>query len=250
MIQQRQFIDLNCDLGEGIGNERELMPLISSCNLACGGHAGDSETINSVIALATKYNVEVGAHPSFPDRENFGRTVIKISFDELKNSLLKQIDLVKESCHRFNIKLHHIKFHGALYNLSASNEDYAQFITRLIEEYYPEIPIYVPFNSAISNLANGRVKLIYEGFADRNYEKDGSLVSRSKNDAVLTDLNRIFEHVFGMVNRNEIKTISDTILNVNIDTICVHGDTPKAVQILKDLNHNLLNSGIEIKAVK
>ena len=92
--------------------------------------------------------------------------------------------------------------------------------------------------------------MIYEGFADRNYEKDGSLVSRSKNDAVLTDLNRIFEHVFGIVNRNEIKTISDTILNVNIDTICVHGDTPKAVQILKDLNHNLLNSGIEIKAVK
>ncbi|MFI8378263.1 5-oxoprolinase subunit PxpA [Leeuwenhoekiella sp. NPDC079379] len=249
MKLETHFIDINCDLGEGIGNEAALMPYISSCNLACGSHAGDVETINRVVALAKKHNVGVGAHPSFPDRANFGRTIMPISFEELGISLRKQIDKVAKACKQHEVDLHHIKTHGALYNLCAGDKSYAEFITDLIEELYPSTPIYAPFNSTMSRVAEGRIKVIYEAFADRNYEADGSLMSRVKPEAVITDKNTVFEHVITMIKDNKIKAFSGEFISARINTICVHGDTPKAVEILKLLNEKLNSNAIKIQTV-
>ena len=235
----RTSIDLNCDLGEGIGNEAALMPLISSCNLACGGHAGDQETIDQVVQLAKQHKVGVGAHPSFPDRENFGRKEIQLSFKELKNSVLEQIARVNQACLKYQVPLHHIKAHGALYNLCAQKKEYAEFLTEILAEAYPEIPVYVPFDSEMTRAATGKLRLLFEAFADRNYEPDGSLVSRQKNHAVIADENALINHVLRMVQHSEIKTLDGGILKTKIDTICVHGDTPKAVELLQLLTQKL-----------
>ena len=235
----RTSIDLNCDLGEGIGNEAALMPLISSCNLACGGHAGDQETIDQVVQLAKQHKVGVGAHPSFPDRENFGRKEIQLSFKELKNSVLEQIARVNQACLKYQVPLHHIKAHGALYNLCAQKKEYAEFLTEVLAEAYPEIPVYVPFDSEMTRAATGKLRLLFEAFADRNYEPDGSLVSRQKNHAVIADENALINHVLRMVQHSEIKTLDGGILKTKIDTICVHGDTPKAVELLQLLTQKL-----------
>ena len=235
----RISIDLNCDLGEGIGNEAALMLLISSCNLACGGHAGDLETIDQVVQLAKQHKVGVGAHPSFPDREHFGRKEIQLSFKELKNSVLEQIARVNQACLKYQVPLHHIKAHGALYNLCAQKKEYAEFLTEVLAEAYPEIPVYVPFDSEMTRAATGKLRLLFEAFADRNYEPDGSLVSRQKNHAVIADENALINHVLRMVQHSEIKTLDGGILKTKIDTICVHGDTPKAVELLQLLTQKL-----------
>lgn len=242
-------IDLNCDLGEGIGNEVDLMPYISSCNLACGGHAGDKPTIERVVKLAKNQAVGVGAHPSFPDRENFGRVKLKIPFDKLQHSLREQIDRVIEACKAHKIEMHHIKAHGALYNLCASDAVYAEFFIDFIVRFYPEIPVYAPFNSVISKLAKGRIKLFFEAFADRNYEADGSLVSRAKTHALIKDEQSLFKHVLNMVKRSEIHTVSGTVLNAKIDTICVHGDTPKAIDLVRFLRGKLEENNLKIQTV-
>ncbi|MAW94511.1 MULTISPECIES: 5-oxoprolinase subunit PxpA [unclassified Leeuwenhoekiella] len=248
-MNQQQHIDLNCDLGEGVGNEEALMPYISSCNLACGGHAGDAVTIKKVAELAKKFAVGVGAHPSFPDRENFGRIKIEIPFEELKHSLSEQIGLVAEACANQNLPVHHIKLHGALYNLCATDTDYAEAMTDFLAENYSKIPVYVPYNSVMHRVANGRLKLIFEAFADRNYEADGSLVSRSKNNAMITDKNQLADHVIRLVKKGEIQSVSGGILKRKADTICVHGDTPKAVELLSFLTQKLVAENIQIKTV-
>lgn len=246
MKTETHFIDINCDLGEGIGNDADLMPYISSCNLACGAHAGDIETIRKVISLAKENNVGVGAHPSIPDRVNFGRLVINMPLDELKTSVLKQIDLIASECRKQRVPLHHIKTHGALYNLCAKDEKYAEMITQLLADFYPKTPIYAPYNSVMSKIASGRIPVIFEAFADRNYEADGSLVSRSNSEATINDKKALLEHVLGMVLSKKIKTVSGPFLKVEMDTICVHGDTPKAVELVKFLNTQLTEVGIKI----
>ena len=248
-MNQQQYIDINCDLGEGLENEEALMPYISSCNLACGGHAGDAATIKKVVELAKKFAVGVGAHPSFPDRENFGRLKLDLPFRELKHALRDQISLVAEACANQNLPVHHMKLHGALYNLCATDADYAEAMTDFLAENYPEIPVYVPYNSVIHRVAKGRLKLIYEAFADRNYEADGSLVSRSENNAMITDKNQLAEHVIRLVKTGEIQSISGAVLKLQADTICVHGDTPNSVKLLSFLTQKLAAKNIQIKTV-
>ena len=245
----RTRIDINCDLGEGIGNEADLMPFISSCNLACGGHAGDEVTIDNVVKLAKHNAVGVGAHPSFPDRANFGRGELKIPFYQLESSLKEQIDRVNKACQIHNIEMHHIKAHGALYNLCASGAIYAEFFIDFIARFYPDIPVYVPFNSILSQRAQGKIKLLFEAFADRNYEADGSLVSRTKPHALIKDEKTLVKHVLRMVENNEIHTVSGTVLSAKIDTICVHGDTPKAVNLVCNLKQQLEKNNLKIETV-
>ncbi len=242
-------IDINCDLGEGVGNEAELMPYISSCNLACGGHAGDETTIKQVVELAKKYGVGVGAHPSFPDKEHFGRRKLDISWKDLKASLLEQIDGVEQACQEAGIALHHIKMHGALYNLCASDAEYAVEITSFLQLNYPDIPVYVPFNSEMERTAQSYLKLIFEAFADRNYEADGSLVSRTQNHALITDKNELITQVIRLVKHGEIKPVSGHVFNLKADTICVHGDTQNAVELVQLIHQRLKEESIQIKAI-
>ena len=143
------MIDLNCDLGEGLQNEHLLMPLISSCNISCAAHAGSIEIIDKVIQLALQYQVKIGAHPSFPDKENFGREIMEISNTDLEESLVNQLTLFKERAALQKATVHHVKPHGALYNLIAVDEETAIVVVKAIQTVFQQIKLYVPYNSVI-----------------------------------------------------------------------------------------------------
>lgn len=228
-------IDINCDVGEGIGNESKLIPYISSCNIACNAHAGSIQIIDEVISLAKKYQVKIGAHPSFPDRENFGRKVMNLSSKTLQESIENQINLLIERADLQNVKLYHIKPHGALYNLILKDRETAQIVINAVKNTLKNGFLYVPYNSVIAEVAKlNNIQIKFEAFADRNYNNDLSLVSRFKENALLLNPKEIVDHVTRMVN-NKVKTIQGSLKDIKADTYCVHGDTENAVEILKAL---------------
>lgn len=243
----KNIIDINCDLGEGIGNEAEIMPFISSCNLACGGHAGDGSTIDQVVALAKHNNVRVGAHPSFPDKANFGRKPMVMSKEDLYVTLRQQILLVMNCCAIHDLKMHHVKPHGALYNLCSVDENLASVVIDVMLNTCPGVALYAPPGSEIARLAKGKIVVLFEGFADRNYNGDLTLVSRQENDALLTRKEDVLDHVLTMVKEQKIRVRSGEKIDANIDTICIHGDTKNAVEIASFLYENLTKKGINIK---
>ncbi|SHI76633.1 UPF0271 protein [Mesonia phycicola] len=239
-------IDINCDLAEGGKFDAQLMPLISSCNIACGGHFGNQTTINTAVKLAAKYGVNIGAHPSYPDPNNFGRKSIDMSLDDLKTTLKNQILKVKIAAENLGKKLHHVKPHGALYNDLVRDEKKAHVLVDLVEEIDVELVLFVPPKSVIKQIAQSRLKIWVEGFADRNYEADFSLVSRSKNNAVLHQKEAVFQHVFSMIFKGKIQLKKDTFLHANFNTICVHSDTENSVEILSYLKEKLTANNINI----
>jgi len=240
-------IDLNCDLAEGGKFDTELMPLISSCNIACGGHFGNEETMGAAVKLALQNGVNIGAHPSYPDKDNFGRKSLNITAEELRKSLRTQISRLKTITERVGGRLHHVKPHGALYNDLVKEEAKAKLVIELVEEIDANLILFVPPKSVIENLAKGKLKTWTEGFADRNYEADFSLVSRQKSNAVLHEKEAVFQHVFGMVEKGKIELKSGAVLDASFDTICVHSDTQNSVEILRYLRAELLASNIKIK---
>ena len=241
-------IDINCDVGEGIGNEKDLLPLISSCNIACGGHAGDLQTMTDVIRLAFENKVKIGAHPSYPDRENFGRKSMEISEDKLIESIQKQLTDFTSILEKENIQLHHIKAHGALYNDIAKDIVLAKVFLKAIEKFKNNFFIYVPFNSIIEHeCLKQNFNIKHEAFGDRNYNADLSLVSRKLPNALLQDPQDVLIHLVRMLRKKQLKTYDDTLMNIEADTFCIHGDTPSAVQILMYLTEELPNHNIQIK---
>lgn len=241
-------VDLNADVGEGLNNESELMPYLSSCNIACGGHAGDIPTMTEVVKLAKKYNVSIGAHPSFPDKANFGRRNIEIKPNRLYESLKEQLLALNTVAAREEIKISHVKPHGALYNLVAKDRTTALIVLDVIESIDPLLKLYAPDNSVIANLASQKdITVIYEAFADRNYNDDLSLVSRQFDNALLTDKNEILNHILRIIKYQKVKTINGVEAPIKASTFCVHGDTKNAVEILKFLNRELPNNQIKIK---
>ncbi|WP_405211829.1 5-oxoprolinase subunit PxpA [Dokdonia sp. Asnod2-E02] len=239
-------IDINSDVGEGIGNEALLMPLISSCNIACGGHAGDEKTMREVLAFAKAYNVKIGAHPSYPDKENFGRLPMDISKKTLQESLRNQITTLKNLAEESGLPLHHIKPHGALYNKAARDEETAMIVIETVHSIDKNLALYVPYGSLIARLARPRLKTIVEGFADRAYNSDYSLVSRSEYGSVLHDTKQVLTHVLSMVKDEILTTRDGKNLSFKIDTICVHGDTENALEIVRNLHTKLTKKGIQI----
>lgn len=241
-------IDINVDVGEGIGNESILMPLISSCNIACGGHAGDSETMRMVVKLATAYNVKIGAHPSFPDKANFGRKDMDISCAALYTSIKGQIDDLLIILKEEKAQLNHVKPHGALYNLAAVDDKKASVIIEVMKNFILPVKIFVPYNSVIEKMAiENNIPIKYEAFADRNYNDDGTLVSRSENNALINDSEQMFDHVFRMISSDKVKTISGAEIKMIADTFCIHGDNPRAVNLIQDLSKKLQEKGLQIK---
>jgi UPF0271 protein len=239
-------IDINCDVGEGVGNETELMPFISSCNIACNAHAGSIDIIDNVISLAKKHHVKIGAHPSFPDRENFGRKTMNISSDDLQKSIENQIKLLIERMSLQNMKLHHIKPHGALYNLIAKDKLTAETVVKAIKNTVKNVFLYVPCNSVIAEVAlQNNIKIKYEAFADRNYNDDLTLVSRTQNNALITDKKEVLNHIQRMIIYKRVQTVSDE-KEIQLDTICVHGDTKNAVELIKYIHEKLTEKNIEI----
>lgn len=230
------MIHINCDVGEGIDNEEILMPYINACNIACGGHAGDIETMHTVVALAKKYQVAIGAHPSYPDRENFGRISVTMPETEFIKTIQKQITTLEEIVALHNVKITHIKPHGALYNDIAKNEKKAELFLKAISKYKSKYKLYIPYNTVIEKLAlQQNFEVFYEAFADRNYNDDLTLVSRKKDIAVLTKIGEIITHISTIQNEQKVQTISQKKITIKANTFCVHSDTLNAIEIVQQL---------------
>ena len=244
----KQTIHINCDLGEGGEFDEKLMPLISACNIACGGHAGNLETMHRTVRLALENNVEIGAHPSYPDRANFGRNHMEMTAEELKLSIEGQVLSLKQIVESEGGKLSHVKLHGDLYNDAAKDRNISKIVVRSLEHFDDDLRLFVPLNSQLGELALGRFKLYYEAFADRNYEKNYGLVPRSKSHAIIEDRKMVFQHVRSIYNENKILLQNGEFLEAQANTFCVHSDTPSAVEILQYLQRKLAAENIYIKS--
>lgn len=242
------YIDINCDVGEGVGNEPDLMPLISSCNIACGGHAGNEETMSQVANLARQHEVKVGAHPSYPDTENFGRVSMDLASSILIRSIQDQMTSFDSILKREGIALNHIKAHGALYNDISRDADLAKTFLNSIDSYAGDTILYVPYGSAIEEVALKRgFSIKREAFVDRNYNLDLSLVSRQSKNATINQPEMALEHLLRMIKQEHILTKDGIKVHLKAETYCVHGDSPSAFEILKYLSVELPKVKIHIK---
>ncbi len=231
------MFDLNCDLGEGIGNDNKILPWITSCNIACGGHFGNRNTITKTISLAKKYNVRVGAHPSYYDHNNFGRISAYTNKKEFQNSIRTQLDLFQEVANELNARWNHIKAHGALYNEMAKDLNLAMEYLEVIKEYRNVSIVYLPSGSGkiIDLFKSNNYSVWKEGFADRRYENDYSLLDRSLKGSVFSNFPEIKNQILEFF-KGEVTTITGDKILLEIDTVCLHGDTLNADHYVKKLH--------------
>ena len=248
----RKSIDLNCDLGEwrtkdGIRKDEAIMPFISSCNVACGGHIGDEASMRATIQLALEYGVTLGAHPGYPDRENFGRKVLDVDSDVLKETLLEQIHHFEKLLTEEGGTLHHIKPHGALYNYAAKDKKTANVVVSVVKSVNQKLIVYLPPNSVSRALAQkSGLHVVTEVFADRAYEDDLSLRSRSLPGSVLVDEADILVQLRRMVFQGEVNTFSGIKKKVKAETVCLHSDTPGSIAHAKSIHEFLKKHGVDI----
>ncbi len=230
-------VSLNCDMGEGIGNEELLMPFIHSANIACGYHAGDSTTMWQTVELAIKYKVTIGAHPSFPDRKNFGRTEMKLENEEVYDLLTQQLFILNEIVTGLDSKLHHVKPHGALYNMSAKDAALANTIARAVKDFDGSLILFglSGSHSIIEAKATG-LTTANEVFADRTYQDDGRLTPRSNPRALINETDKAVQQVLQMIKEGTVTTVSGNMIPIVAETICFHGDGKHAVEIAKAIH--------------
>ncbi len=236
-------IIFNADVGEEAGFDHEIMPNVAWCNISCGAHAGNDEVIQKTITLAAKNDVKIGAHPSYPDRENFGRVRMEMTYYDLVQSIMDQILKVKYFTEKEGLQLHHVKPHGALYNEAVVNKTVAKAVLEAVKNVDKRLKVITLKNSILSDLCAGVLDVKYEAFADRNYTSDLTLVSRLKHDAVITSPKKVFDHVFKMVTEAKILTINKEEKSVSFDTICIHGDHPKSIEILEYIHQKFSDLG-------
>jgi UPF0271 protein len=232
-------IDLNADIGEGFPYDAKLLQYITSCNIACGGHAGSFDSITKTIHLAQKHDVNIGAHPSYPDKDNFGRKSLDISNEDLIINIHEQLKLFESCIEASNSTWKHIKFHGALYNDLKYDRSKAEAIVDYLHEHQPNKALFVPPNSEIRKEASKKIPFKIEGFADRAYNEDLSLVPRNVEGAVLLDAEMVVDQVISMVLNQQVKTISGEHKKFKVETICLHGDTPSALNLVKSIAKSL-----------
>ena len=231
------MLNINCDLGEGLNNEHIIMPLIDSCNIACGGHAGDSGSMIECVEISIKNNVKIGAHPSYPDKINFGRKKIDISPSELSYSIISQIESLETIADSYGLELNHIKAHGALYNQMIIDAELSNFYLDTIKDFKNKCSLYIPYKSEIEKIALKKgFSIIYEVFGDRNYNDDLSLVSRNNENALITDPESVINHLKTIKETETVKTINGNYKKIKFDTICIHSDTNNSIEILKKIN--------------
>jgi 5-oxoprolinase (ATP-hydrolysing) subunit A len=244
-------VDLNADLGEGSGYDTELFELISSANIATGFHAGDPASIFDSICAAKEKGVTVGAHPSFADRENFGRKEIAVPIPELFAQLVYQIGAFQSLALAAGVRPNHVKPHGALYNMAVREEKMAEAIVRATVAVDPSLILFAPANSAMERAGRkAGLEIAREIFADRNYLNDGWLVPRRRPDALLHDPKQGAERVLRMLREGKVRSVEGRDVEVRGETICVHGDTPGAVEFARELRMQLEREGVRISAPK
>ena len=239
-------MDINCDLGEGTGNDRAVMPYISSCSIACGGHFGDRETVLQTLAHAKEFSVKVGAHPAYPDPDNFGRISMALSSEALKDALRRQFDLFYSLCTSVN----HIKPHGALYNDLFHDSVKAKSVVEVIQEYSPNGTVYCAPGSTFSVEAKAAgLNILFEGFGDRAYTKYGQLVSRKIPGAVFSDKQQIAQQVIDIAAHQKVTTLDGDEISLQVQTICMHGDGEGVVENLQFLKEKLSENHIHVQAL-
>jgi 5-oxoprolinase (ATP-hydrolysing) subunit A len=242
-------VDLNADLGEGSGHDAELFELISSANIATGFHAGDSDTMHAAIAAATQHGVAIGAHPSFFDRENFGRKELKVPNEDVFDAVAYQLGIFQAIASALGVRPNHVKPHGALYNMAVRDEKLADAIARGIESVDPKLILFAPDNTELARAGETHgVQIAREIFADRNYLNDGWLVPRTRSDALLRDPKEAARRVLRMLREGKVRSVEGRDVDVRGETICVHGDTPGAVEFARELRAQLEREGVGISA--
>lgn len=227
-------LDLNCDLGEGCGTDASVIPLITSANVSCGWHAGTPEQIVQTLELCRQHGVTVGAHPGHADRENFGRREMDLPPSEIVEQTFQQVQQLRRWCEALQITVKYIKPHGALYHQTNSVDQYAEAL--IAAAHLTGLPIVGLSGSRLQQLANGRVRFIAEGFADRRYREDGTLVPRSQPNANLELPEEAVRQVLSLIGRGAVQTV------------CVHGDHPKAVEFVRAVRTELLRQAVELKS--
>ncbi len=241
-----QQIDLNCDVGEGTGNDKAIMPYISSCSIACGGHYGDRKSIQETLAYAIENDVKAGAHPAYPDQQNFGRKSMDLPLVELQDALRKQLDLFFGLCTAVN----HIKPHGALYNDLFWDKKKAKAVVAVFTEYAKGIKLFcAPGSQFAQTAAAAGFQVIYEGFGDRAYTLQGSLVERAQAGAVLTQKEAIAAQVFQIATKRQVNTLDLQTIPLEVQTLCLHGDGENVLKNLQYLKHYLAKNEICVKAI-
>ena len=246
-------ININCDLGESsklhsTKNDPLLLKIVNSANIACGYHAGDEATMVKTVETSKKNNVSIGAHPSFNDKENFGRKRLNLSSSEITKLIIDQINILSEIAFLKKMKITHVKPHGALNNMACEDYELAKIISESIIKVNKDLIFLVPAGSQMEKAGKKiGIRIAAEIFADRNYEDDGSLVSRRKNNALIIDPKDAEKHVIKMVENQALNCYSGKKISCDIDSVCVHGDGKNAVDTAKQIKKGLTRSGVTLK---
>jgi UPF0271 protein len=240
-------VDINADLGEGAGHDKELFELISSANIATGFHAGDSDTMHAAVSAAKEHGVAVGAHPSLFDRENFGRKELDVADQEVFDAVAYQLGIFQAIASALDVRPSHVKPHGALYNMAVRNAKLADAIARAIESVDRKLILFAPDKSELASAGEAHgLQIAREIFADRNYLNDGWLVPRTRPDALLHDPKEAARRVLRMLHEGKVRSVEGSDVDVRGETICVHGDTPGAVEFARELRTRLEDEGVRI----
>jgi UPF0271 protein len=242
-------VDLNCDMGEGMETDAAIFPFISSANIACGAHAGDVPTMRRTVELAMAHGVAIGAHPSYPDRERFGRVDMLgsgLSFAALEDSMFGQLRMLDAVCRGLGVHLHHVKPHGALYNRAARDAEVSAVIARVVAEFDPSLLLYGLSGSLMEPAADAAgLGFVSEAFADRTYQSDGSLTPRSEPGALITDGGLAVEQALKMVREGRVSTPAGEVA-INAETVCLHGDGAHAAAFANLIHEALTSNGVTI----
>ncbi len=246
------MVDLNCDMGESFGRYKlevgeNVLKNISSANIACGFHASDPMVMDRTVKQCKEYDVQVGAHPGLPDLLGFGRRRMDISPEEAKNYILYQLGALSAFCESLGVKLQHVKPHGALYNMAANEKDLAKGMVQGLASLSPSPNLLVLSGSKFGDIGRkAGLKVVNEAFADRAYNEDGTLVSRKLEGAVLHNPDKIAQRAARMVSENKVETFDGKEIDLKVDSLCVHGDTPEAIEIVEAIVERFEKEGIEV----
>jgi UPF0271 protein len=244
------IIDINCDMGEGMATDTAIMPFISSANIACGFHAGDDNTMRETVSLAIQYGVTIGAHPGYADKENFGRTEMHVSDEEVYALIQQQVAALMKIAAEKAAKLHHVKPHGALYNQSAKDPQLAAVIAKAVYDIDPALVLFgLSGSHSISEAKKIGLTTASEVFADRSYQDDGSLTPRSKPGALLQSTEAALQQVLQMVNEKTVTSLTGKKVLIDADTICLHGDGAHAADFAKAIYQLLQQHSVHIQSV-
>ena len=248
-------VDVNADLGESfgnyiIGNDEKIIPLISSANVACGFHASDPKVMLETVKLIKKSGAGLGAHPGFPDKEGFGRRYMDCTNEEIYSMVLYQLSALDGIARTVGVEMNHVKPHGALYNATFTDKNLARVIAQAVKDFNPNLKLMgLSENNLVKAGEEIGLQVVHEVFLDRAYENDGTLVSRRKEGAMITDSKLAVERGIRMLTEGKVEAIDGTDIDIKADSICVHGDGEKALQFVREIKSALEAKGIEIQTM-